>query len=121
MKIELKKELKIKLLQSLRAGYIETSDYPEFENMNSLEEKNDEDLKYLIWELKMQRLDTKPQQLREEISILQELDKEMMAHNGSLIHIYTDKDKLLEYIRRIDALADVYYWNLPESERNVSK
>ncbi|KAA6317480.1 hypothetical protein EZS27_032376, partial [termite gut metagenome] len=56
-------------------------------------------------------------QLREKISILQELDKEMMANSGNLGHIYTDEDKLLEYIRRIEAFDKVCHRDLPESER----
>ncbi|KAA6328285.1 hypothetical protein EZS27_022804 [termite gut metagenome] len=126
MKIELTRELKIKLLQSLKAGYIETSDYPEFdcpefEKFNSLEGKSADELKCIILGGEIQSFDGKPQQLREKISILQELDKEMMANSGNLGHIYTDEDKLLEYIRRIEAYPKHGGSNIHDNENDTDK
>lgn len=57
MKIQITKELKIKLLQALKAGYIETADFPELsEYMKNL---TDEELDARIAELERKYHDGK--------------------------------------------------------------
>ena len=108
MKLQLTRELKIKLLQALKDGSIETDLFPEWPTQSEqIDQLPNDELLFIILESELQEYDLYPDLLQAKINILSECQELMNRKKGKAALF--DPEKLKEYVSRMEVIRQSRY------------
>ena len=108
MKLQLTRELKIKLLQALKDGSIETDLFPEWPTRSEqIDQLPNDELHFIILESELREYEIYPDLLQEKINILSECQEDMDRKKGKAA--LCDPEKLKEYVARMEVIRQGRY------------